>query len=65
MITKSSVTKAFDGNARYEHMLPEFKVDVDVQFDDAMDAQKFVEEVENLLSSFPRRTSQTKTKKVA
>lgn len=60
MITKSSVTKQFDGNAQFTDMAPEFTVKVDVEFDSALDAEKCVEEIEAILNGFPRKTSERK-----
>jgi len=60
MITKSSVEKSFDGNAEFEDMSPEFTVTVSCEFDSPVEADKFVREVEGLVSKFRRRTALTK-----
>jgi hypothetical protein len=61
MITKSSVTKEFNGNAQFGDMAPEFTVKVDVEFDSDREATDCVEEIEAILLKFPRKMSKVKS----
>jgi hypothetical protein len=67
MIMKNSVEKAFDGNVGYddpESFPPEYSVNVSVEFDSPVEAQKFVDEIETLFAQFRQRTALTKGKNV-
>ena len=59
-LTKSEITKGFDGNTEFEDIEPEYTVEVSVSFDTPNEADTFVKGVEKMIMSFPRGTSLAK-----